>query len=208
MVKSSTAVLSVFWLTARSVHPRMPRPIYLYHLVRMTDGGFWPLIPSGPDGGWGVGPSVPEQTNYIFARQWRAEEGQSDRIFQAHLPRNTTWTRGGDRHQGVNLDFQRRVVNCGSSRNLPTDKCKSTSGKSVGCGRPVSWKGNTSHAVMKPGISEPESGLSAQRNVLNERGRLYPEGTQEGASIPILFSTGNAQTSRYLYVCHALSDML
>jgi hypothetical protein len=35
-----------------------------------------------------------------------------------------------------------------------------------------------------------ESVLPVLRNVLNERGRLQPEGTQEGASIPLLFSTG------------------
>ncbi len=37
---SFTAVLSVFGVTERPVRPRMPRPIYLYHPVRMTDGGF------------------------------------------------------------------------------------------------------------------------------------------------------------------------
>jgi hypothetical protein len=38
--QTSTAVLSVFGVTERPVRPRMPRPIYLYHPVRMTDGGF------------------------------------------------------------------------------------------------------------------------------------------------------------------------
>jgi hypothetical protein len=30
----------VFGVTERSVRPRIPRPIYLDHPVRMTDGGF------------------------------------------------------------------------------------------------------------------------------------------------------------------------
>ena len=97
------------------------------------------------------------------------------------------------------------AVNCERSRYLPTGKCDTTSGKSVGCGRVVPWKGNSSDGVMKTRMREPESGLPTQRNVLNERGRVHPEGTQEGASIPLLFSTGNAQTSRNLYVYHDLS---
>jgi hypothetical protein len=32
----------------------MPRPIYLHHAVRMTDGGVGPPIPAGTDVGWGV----------------------------------------------------------------------------------------------------------------------------------------------------------
>ena len=39
-IEGTTSVLSVFGVTERSVRPRMPRPIYLYHPVRMTDGGF------------------------------------------------------------------------------------------------------------------------------------------------------------------------
>ena len=35
----STVVLSVFWVTERTVCPRMSRPIYLFHAVQMTDGG-------------------------------------------------------------------------------------------------------------------------------------------------------------------------
>jgi hypothetical protein len=81
-------------------------------------------------------------------------------------------------------------MNCESSRNLPTVKCDVISGKSVGCGRPGWRKGFSSPGVMKPGTSGLESVLSAQRNVLNERGRLLPEGTQEGASIRLLISTG------------------
>ena len=38
--KPYTAVLSVFGVTERPVRPHMPRTIYLYHPVRMTDGGF------------------------------------------------------------------------------------------------------------------------------------------------------------------------
>ena len=120
----------------------------------------------------------------------RGEEGQSGRTFPPRRPRNSTWTRGGARLQGVNLDFQRRAMNCESSRKLPTGKCEVISGKSVGCGRPAWRKGFSSPGVMKPGTSGLESVLPAQRNVLNERGRLQPEGTQEGASIPLLFSTG------------------
>ena len=81
-------------------------------------------------------------------------------------------------------------MNCESSRNLPTGKCDVISGKSVGCGRPAWRKGFSSPGVMKPGTSGLESVLPVLRNVLNERGRLQPEGTQEGASIPLLFSTG------------------
>ena len=82
------------------------------------------------------------------------------------------------RHQGVNLDFQRR-----SMSNFPTRKCEVISGKCVCCGRPASRKGNSSPGVMKPGTNEPESVLPAQRNVLNERkdtpgrytgGSIYP----------------------------------
>ena len=68
-------------------------------------------------------------------------------------------------------------MNYGSSRNLPTGMCDVTSGKSVGCGRPTWRKGFSSSGVIKPGTSGPESVLPAQRNVLNERGRLQPEGT-------------------------------
>ena len=44
---------------------------------------------------------------------------------------------------------------------------------------------------------------NAQRNVLNERGRLQPEGTQEGASIPLLFSTSTVFVLRLVtpWVC-------
>ena len=69
-----TAVLSVFGVTEWSVRGRIPRPIYLYHVVRMTDGGFDTLIPAGTDDGWGgFGASVPvrKQKKLIFARQWR-----------------------------------------------------------------------------------------------------------------------------------------
>ena len=106
-------------------------------------------------------------------------------------PCNSTWTRGDGRHQGVNLDFQRHAMNCESSRNLPTDKCEVISGKCVGCGRPEWRKDFSSPGVMKSGTSGLESVLPAQRNVLNERGRLQSEGTQQRASIRLLFSTGN-----------------
>ena len=150
-----------------------------YQPERMTDGGFWP----------GRTPSV-ERKTMIFGRQCRREEDQSGHTFPPQRPCNSTWTRVGGRHQGVNLDFQRRVMNCESSRNLPTGKCDVISGKSVACGRPAWRKGFSSPGVMKPGTSGLESVLPAQRNVLNERGRLQSEGTQEGASIPLLFSTG------------------
>ncbi len=35
-----TTVLSVFGVTELTVRPHIPSPIYLYHPVRMTDGGF------------------------------------------------------------------------------------------------------------------------------------------------------------------------
>ena len=38
--ESSTEVLFVFGVTERTVRPRIPRSIYLYHPVRMTEGGF------------------------------------------------------------------------------------------------------------------------------------------------------------------------
>ena len=62
-----------------------------------------------------------------------------------------------------------------------------TSGKSVDCRRSVWRKDFSSPGVMKPGTSGPESVLSSQRNVLNERGRLHPK--QQRASIRLLFST-------------------
>ena len=57
------------------------------------------------------------------------------------------------------------------------------------------WKARVEERLQftwsdEPVTSESESVLSAQRNVLNERGRLQAEGTQERASIPLLFSTG------------------
>jgi hypothetical protein len=52
--RQTTAVLSVFGVTERPVRARMTRPIYLYHPVRMTDGGFGTLIPAGTDDGWGI----------------------------------------------------------------------------------------------------------------------------------------------------------
>jgi hypothetical protein len=52
--KRKEKVLSVFGVTERPVRARMPRPIYLYHAVRMTDGGFGTLIPAGTDDGWGI----------------------------------------------------------------------------------------------------------------------------------------------------------
>jgi hypothetical protein len=76
------------------------------------------------------------------------------------------------------LDFQRRAMNCERSRNFPTGKCDVISGKSVGCGRPAWMKDFSSPGVMNPGTREPESVLPAQRNVLNERGRVQSEGTQ------------------------------
>ncbi len=76
------------------------------------------------------------------------------------------------------------------SRNLPTGKYDVISGKNVGCGRPAWRKGFSSPGVMKPGTSGLESVMPVLRNVLNERGRKQPEGTQEGASIPLLFFTG------------------
>jgi len=45
-----------FWVAERPVRSRMPRPIYLYHPVRMTDGGFDKLVPSGTDGMGGPTP--------------------------------------------------------------------------------------------------------------------------------------------------------
>ena len=70
-----------------------------YHPSRLTDGG--------------LGSSVPRPSNKKnrFLPQWRAEEGQSGRTFQPQRPHNSTWTRGGRRHQGVKLDFQRHVMN-------------------------------------------------------------------------------------------------
>jgi hypothetical protein len=57
--------------------------------------------------------------------------------------------------------------------------------------------------VMKPVTSGPESVLPAQRNVLNERGRLQSEGTQQVASIRLLFSTDKVFVLRLatLWVC-------
>jgi hypothetical protein len=144
-------------------------------------------------GGFGASVPVRKQKKLIFARQWGAEEGQSGRTFPPHGPCNSTWTRGGGRHQGVNLDFQRRAMNCESSRNLPTGKCDVISGKSVGCGRPAWRKAFSSPGVMKPGTSGPESVLPAQRNVLNERGRLQPEGTQQRASSVLYFPLANVR---------------
>ncbi len=62
-------------------------------------------------------------------------------------------------------------------------------------------KGFSSPGVMKPGTSEPESVLPAQRNVLNERGRLQPEGTQEGASIQSNFHWWSVHLSPLVDVC-------
>ncbi len=89
----------------------------------MTDGGFGTLIPVGRmmDGFFWPGRTRPrKEKKFIFVRQWRGQEGQSDRTFPPHGPHNSTWTRGGGRHEGVNLDFQGHVMNCESSRNLPT----------------------------------------------------------------------------------------
>jgi hypothetical protein len=80
-------------------------------------------------------------------------------------------------------------MSCEISRNLSTSKCEVISGKSVGFGRPVSRKDNRSPGVMKPGTNDPESVMTAQRSVFNERGRLQSEGTQQGSSIRLLFST-------------------
>jgi hypothetical protein len=68
-------------------------------------------------------------------------------------------------------------------------ECDVISGKSVGCGRSVWRKDFSSPGVMKSVTIGPESVLPAQRNVLNERGRLLPEGTQYRASIRLLLST-------------------
>jgi hypothetical protein len=133
-------------------------------------------------------PSV-KKKKQMFTPEWRGEEGQSGRTFPPQRPRNSTWTCGGARHQGVNLDFQRRVMNCESSRNLPTGKCDVISGKSVGRGRPTWRKDFSSPGVVKPGTSGSESVLPVQRNVLNERARLHQEGTQQRVSIRLLFST-------------------
>ena len=65
----------------------------------MTDGGFR-LVRT---------PSAQQKNRFL--PQWRAEEGQSGRTFQPQRPHNSTWTRGGRRHQGVKLDFQRRAMN-------------------------------------------------------------------------------------------------
>jgi hypothetical protein len=80
--------------------------------------------------------------------------------FPPQRPHNSQWTRGGGRHQGVNLDFQRRVMNYESSRNLRTGKCDVISGKRAGCGSPVSRIVNSSRTVMKPGMNLPESVLT------------------------------------------------
>ena len=89
----------------------------------------------------------------------------------------------------------------GDEESLPTTQCETTSGKRVGCGRPTFWKDNSSHAVSKPWMREPESSLSVQRNVLNERGTLKSEGTQEQESIPLLCSTGKVFVLRPQWVC-------
>jgi hypothetical protein len=113
-------------------------------------------------GDFDVSVTVRKQKKLIFARQWRGEEDQSGHTFPPHGPCNSTWTRGGGRYQGFNLDFQRHVMNCENSRNLPTGKCDVISGKNVGCGRSVWRKGFSSPGVMKPGTSGPESVLPAQ----------------------------------------------
>ena len=50
-------------------------------------------------------------------------------------------------------------------------------------------------------MREPESSLSVQRNVLNERGTLKSEGTQDQESIPLLCSTGKVFVLRPQWVC-------
>ncbi len=109
---------------------------------------------------------------------WWGEEGQSGRSFPPQRPRNSTWTRGGERLQGVNLDFQRRGMNYEGSRNLPTGKCHVISGKSVGCGR----------SAWRKGFSKVQFTRSDEAR--DERGRLHPEGTQKRTSIRLLLSTG------------------
>ncbi len=76
-------------------------------------------------------------------------------------------------------DTKGSAMNCESSRNLSA------------------WrKGFSSPGVMKPGTIGPESVLPAQRNVLNERGRLQPEGTQQRPSIRLVSSTFHWQSVR------------
>jgi hypothetical protein len=148
----------------------------------MTDGGVGPPIPAGTDDGWVFlvrpYPSVERKKNDF----WKTMEGRGGPKW-SHLPTKKTEEQYMDTWSlktpsGVNLDFQRRAMNCERSRNFPTGKCDVISGKSVGCGRPELRKDFSSPGVMNPGTREPESVLPAQRNVLNERGRVQSEGTQ------------------------------
>ena len=87
------------------------------HPLRMTDGGF-PSTHPCPS-------SVEEGEKKTFwPTRWRCKEGQSVRTFPPRGPRKSTWTCGGGRHAGVNLDCQRRAVNFGSSSNGPTGECE------------------------------------------------------------------------------------
>ena len=98
----------------------------------------------------GLGQVVPVRgkKKIDFWKTRRGEEGQSGRTFPPQRPCNSTWTRGDTRHQGVNLDFQRRVMNYESSRNLPTGKYDVISGNIVGCGRPAWRKEGASNSLL------------------------------------------------------------
>ena len=93
----STCVFSTqqscpFWgeRNGLSVHG-MSSPIYLYHVVLMTDGGFDTLVPYQPermtDGGFWPGRTRPwKEKKLIFGRQYRVEEDQSSRTFPPQRP--------------------------------------------------------------------------------------------------------------------------
>ena len=88
-LKDSTEVLSVFGVTERPVRSRMPKTIYPYHPLRMTDGGVGPPIPSGTDDGWGVWawpyPSV-ERKKIDF---WKTMQGRGGPKYP-HVPSTKT----------------------------------------------------------------------------------------------------------------------
>ncbi len=152
-------------------------------------------------GGFDAVCTRPYRKKIDFCPTMEGRGGPSGRSFPPHAPHNSTWTCGGGSHPGVNLHLRRRAVNCGSSRNLPTGKCEATSGKSDGCGRPVSRKGNRSHVVLKPGMNEPESARSAKRLERERESTAGSEGTQGRGSITFLFSTGKVFILRPQWVC-------